>query len=560
MPIAKFGYWLFIGALFGNIVVWAFIPSLGMHAATYLVLLALSLVGLALWFFFSLDRIVQWFKRRSTQFGLSLALMALMSFLILGFINWVAVKQNVKKDLTANQLHTLSDQTRRILAQLDDEVVVRVWTTNVNRISSNIDMQGFLENYRMAGNGKVAIDIRNPNEFSAEAELDQIRRDNVIVVRTAGAGREARVENFSDSRGEEQLTNAIVQATKGQKKMLCFVSGHGQASIENSEAQGLSAFKDALEKSNYDSREILLANEESIPEDCELLANMGPRNPPLERELKLLQDYLSAGGTMLALVGPRASVQWREFFKAYGVEVRQDLLIDPLQQSNPIFVSTRNYAQDVEVTRDFALTTVFPEVSSIKVPMQVEDPRLSVRTFISSEARSYAKRGEIQGITNIRPSSGDLRGPVPIGVFIEQSLKDMSEINPDIPAAGSEQSRLNDWKWPSLIASAQAQGMDDFDDEELAQGPTLRAIVFSSDLFAVNGVVAQVGNMDLLLNSVNFLLKDEELIGIRPRDIRQTYLSLTHQDIRKVWGFILITAGLFLVFGIRAARRKAVLA
>ena len=570
MSIAKIGYWLFIGSLFGNVVVWAFIPSLGIHWTSYLVLLGLALVGLALWLFFSLDRLIAWLKLRSTQFGLSLFVMALMTFVILGVVNWVAVKKNFKKDLTSNQLHTLSDQTQNIVRGLKEEVRVRVWTTNIAQMSEGVDMRGFFDNYSQLGGDKLKIEIRNPNEFSADAEADQIRRNNVIVVKALGSGREARIENFSDSKGEEQLTNALIQATKGRKKVVCFVSGHGQPSLDNHEAQGLSTLKEALEKSNYEARELLLVNNEKVPADCEALANIGPRNAPLEKESAILKSYLAAGGSMISLIGPRAPKEWRDSFKAYGVEIRQDLLIDPYRPESPIFVATRNYARDVPMTEGFSLITVFPEASSIQVPTKSESEELTVRPFVSSEARTYAKPGNIAQIRDVRPASGDLKGPIPVGVLIEKALVSPIETSPEkpriVPPAATDAPQGSLEKIiDQIVPTAHAQEGDVPDPmaehpEGEAHKKQERVILFSNDLFVVNGVIANAGNSDLFMNSLSYLLQDSELIGIRPRDLRQTFLKLTSQDIRKVWGFILIVAGLFMVFGFRAARRKAVLA
>ncbi len=331
--------------------------------------------------------------------------------------------------------------------------------------------------------------------------------------------------------------------------------------MENREAQGLATLKEGLEKSNYEVRELLLVNHERIPEDCELLANVGPRNAALPKELELLKSYLESGGAMIALVGPRAPKAWREFFKDYGVEVRQDLLIDPYRPDNPVFVATRNYARDVNVTEDFNLITVFPEASSIRVPSDAGDEALSVRTFVSSEARTYSKAGSISDIKNIRPAANDLRGPIPMGVLIEKTLSSESGDPAPMdakPREGSDQGALKGLL-DHLFPAAHAQEVSE-DEASEANKLQARVVVFSSDLFVVNGVVSQVGNLDLFMNSVNYLLQDSELIGIRPRDLRETFLKLTPQDIRKVWGFILIVAGLFLVFGVKAARRKAVVA
>ena len=572
MNLSKVGFWTFIVALFSNVVVWAFLPSLAVGGIAYLVLLGLSFVGLILWFVFSLSRIKLWFKQRSTQFGLSLLVMAVMTFVILAFVNWLAVSKNVKKDMTSNQLHTLSDQTRSIVSKLSEEVVLRVWSTNVNRMSPNLNMEDFLENYKIASQGKLKLEIMNPNENSLEAEQDQVRRDNVIVVKAMGSGREARVENFSDNKGEEQITNAIIQATKGRKKTVCFIQGHGQPSLSDSGPQGQKLLKDNLEASNYEIKETVLVNVESVPSECELLVNSGPRNAPIDREQSMLADYLKSGGAYLALFGPRTPDEWKKpITEPYGVEMRKDLLVDPFRPQNPVVIETRNYAQDVGITEGFALVSVFPETATMRVPLS-DSEDLSVRTFVSSEGRTYAKAGEISSIRNLQQGGGDLRGPLPIAVLIEKSVEDAEESNPAQP---SEETSSYEKSW-SLFPTAHAHdigsdhshdddghghshGEAEVVDEDSTEKKT-RIVLFSNDLFVINGVVKTAGNFDLFANAASFLLKDEELIGIRPRDIRQTFLQITVQDIRKVWGFVIIVAGIFVVFGVRAARRKSVLA
>ncbi len=590
MKLSKIGFSLFISALFGNIIVWAFIPAWGASGLAYPILLGAALLGLILWVVFSADRLKIWIKQRGTQFGLSLAVMALMTFFILGFVNWLAVwattEKGWKKDMTASQLHTLGDQTVKILEGLSENVLVRVYSTNVARISSNLDVRKFLENYQSASKGKLKLEIKNPNEFSTEAQEDKIQRDNIIIVRALGSGRESRVENFSDNKGEEQLTNAIIQAIKGQKKTLCFISGHGQPSISDAGPQGVKVLKDALESSNYTVKETVLVSVEKIPEECELLANIGPRNSPLDREMKMIEDYILKGGSIVSLLGPRAPKEWKMVYEKYGIEFRKDLLVDPYRQQNPVVIETRNYARDVDVTESFSLATLFPETTSIRVPMQSKEGLL-VKTFVSSETRSYAKAGDIKSLKDIRPSNSDIKGPIPIAVLIEKDLKTVAEKTPEKPTTdgpGDNQGSLNFDKFNlkkyfEIIPTAHAQdshgsadldsevmgGMMDGDEMGAGQDPTSpkevdksRLIVFSNDLFVVNGVIKNAGNLDLFSNAVNYLLQDKDLMGIRPRDIRQTYLEITVQDIRKVWGFVLIVAGLFVVFGVKAARRKSI--
>jgi hypothetical protein len=588
MKLPQIGSWTFIGSFFAWVGVWAFFPGAWNQAWPSYVFPALGLVGAIVWFIFSLEHLKLWMKRRSTQFGLGMLTMAVMSVVVLGFVNWAAVRltesKDLKKDFTASKLHSLSDQTLKIMAKLPEEVRVRVWTTGIDRMAPNLDMNAFLKNYERAAGGKLKIEIRNPNEFRPEAEQDEVRRDNIIVISALSSGRSARLESFSDSKGEEQLTNAIVQATKGTKKIVCFVAGHGEPQIDNSGPQGMSLLKEGLEKGSYEVREIVLASAQKIPDECELLSIVGPRNQPVPRELEMIKGHLALGGKLVALIGPRAPAQWRDLFADYGVKVRQDLMVDPMQEQNPIWIVTRNYTAGASVVDGFKVFTVFPETASIQLPEKQSDPGVSVRTFVSSEKETYSKRGDLKSIRSLVRVPGDMRGPMPFGVIIskrppgaaapkeehhEGDGHDHGEEMMDELPMGEPGGESGFWKLPELITTAHAQPA-----ATQASAPAVKTataapavpadkpketdiVLLGNDTFVINGFVREAGNMDLFLNSVSFLLKDEELIGIRPREIRQTFLQVGPQDIRKVWGVILILAGLFLVFGIRASRRKA---
>ena len=52
-------------------------------------------------------------------------------------------------------------------------------------------------------------------------------------------------------------------------------------------------------------------------------------------------------------------------------------------------------------------------------------------------------------------------------------------------------------------------------------------------------------------------MKDQDTIGIRPRELRQASLEITAERFRKVLATVLILAGAFIVGGIRAGRRRS---
>ena len=575
MSPSRFSRYLFIAGLFLFLAIYGFIPALYNTSWALLGALGLSVASAIAWFFFSLDAIVAWWKRRSTQWAVSLGIIAVAVFLGLIAVNFAANMYNVKKDVTQTKFNSLSEQSLNIAGKLKEEITVRVWSTNLEKMSPNVDLRRFLENYRIAGHGKIKVEFLNPYENRPEAERDNVKRDNMILIRAA-SGREARIENYSDGRSEELVTNGLMQAIHGgTKKTVCFTTGHGESPLNGSGADGLSQLKQQLENSSYKVDELALANLEGdkIPADRSLVVVAGPKSDPVEREWTMLKDYLSSGGKMIGLFGVATSEKWRELGSEFGVHVRADLVIDP-RQKPPVVVATRNFANDVEFVK-IDRFMVFPEASSIDV--KAPTAGVETKTFVSSENLAYSKTGNLRALKNLSQSGGDLKGPLPMGVIITKPIAAAPSKDPPIaPAPGSKEEPKKPAEsktgWLDLIPSAHAQdghdhGEDEGDEhgeaaEPAKEGPKdqkneMSLILYANHHFVTNSFLSLGGNSDVFLNSVNFVLKDQELMGIRPREIRQTQLQLSRERIRQVFAAIFLMALVFLVGGVSAAFRRA---
>lgn len=528
MSISKISSYVFLGSLFALVFTWGYLPKFWIQAYVPWSLLGLSCVGLISWIVFSLEQIMSWFKKRSTQFGLSLLISAVAMLGILGTVNWLAVKFNKKKDFTANKLHTLSDQSQRVLAGLKEEVTLRVWSTRVAGMSANLDMENFLENFKIAAKGKLKLEVKNPNEDRVTAVTDGIKKDNVIIIR-ASSGRETRIESFTDSKGEEQILNAIVQAIKGAKKTICFLSGHKEYSINESGPEGISSVKQRLEDSSFSTQEISLLGTETVPAGCEALVIAGPQTEPGKDEIAKIQKYLDQGGRMLAMISAGAPASWRNLTAAYGVKLRENIVLDP-QVQPPVVVHSKNFARDVDWIAPMANSVVLlPFTSSWEVPAKSADEKVSIKTFLSSESVSFAKAGSIRSLGGAVGRSGsDLKGPLPVGVMITKTLEETK------PAEGAK--------------------------EEKPVKKETAIVLIGSHQFASNSVVTQVSNIDLFMNSISFLSRDQDLIGVRAKEIRQASLDLKPENLRQVYASLLMVALLFLVGGIATQRRRQVTA
>jgi ABC-type uncharacterized transport system involved in gliding motility auxiliary subunit len=549
----------FIISIFLIIILSHFVRDLWLLDWVFYSCWSLFLASAALWCVLSLDKVRLWLKKRSTQFALGLVFTGVGLILIVGVVNWLASSNNKTWDLTANKIHSLSDQSQKVLKGLKEKVSVEVWTTSIKQMSGSLDMDRFLNNYKEASNGKVEVIVKNPISDPAGAQKSKITRNNVLVVKSS-SGRETRIENFSDSKAEEQLTNAVIQVIKGSKKTVCITSGHKELDVHNTEAEGLSFFKDALANSSYEVRDLILAALDEVPAYCEALIIPGPQSEAVEKEVKMLKAYIEKGGPTLALFGIGTPASWSKLFENYGVSINKDVVIDPRVQQPPLGVLTKNYSSGVEIVKSFSQPVFFTFASSVKMPTQSQNPNIEVRSFVSSESVSYSKNGDLSNLRGgIGKKAGDQQGPLAIGVLIEDKNKKKAAADSNdehgsnssfslFPSAYAENA-------PTITAPATPAAGQTPAAESPAK-PGVRIILFGNHHFAMNAIVQQFANMDLLLSSVNYLLEDNDVMGIRPRDNKDARLELTEKNIYQVRGYIVLAACMFIVLGVWATRRR----
>jgi ABC-type uncharacterized transport system involved in gliding motility auxiliary subunit len=550
MNIAKFGKWGFVASIFLNLIIWGYIPSLGAFSYTYLILWGLCAVSLVAWVIFSLHHIRKFLLQRSSQFAIGLTLTALLVLSLLGVVNWVAYTYNKKWDLTQNKLYSLSEQSLNAVSNIKDKVTVRVWTSDIESMGGATNLKKFLDNYKIHSRGKVEVEILNPNDHVLKANSDKVTKSNIMVVRSE-SGRESRIEVFNEAKAEELITNAIIETQKkdGGKKLVCFLTGHGEPSITDNTQIGLSNAKERIESAGYEAKEISLANATSFPQECETLGIVGPKSQALDQEKKLIEDYLGKGGRVLALFGLSTHESWNEILKPYGVAFNKDLIIRRENPGNPISIVTQDYAEDVAVVAGFRMPVSFAETQTLKVPATTEFEGAQVRPFISSAKTDFAKSNPMNNRNLGRFEPGDKWGPHSLAVLITKKVS-----TPDQKPLPKSSSLKRSKIWESIFPIANAQGLPpELSGEALPEsaptesGPETQMIVYSNHTFAYNVFLYQAGNLDLFLNSISFLLKEKDQISIRPRVQGKVSLQLTpnsHKQVLATLLLLIVTIGL----------------
>lgn len=463
------------------------------------VLVALGLAG-------SLDtlreRLASAEARRIERYGTSAILQTVAGIAILGLLAFLAHRHPVRFDWSEAKIHSLTEQTKQVLANLEEDVHVTAFYQAV--VAQPV--RELLERYAYES-PRFHFEFADPTarpDLVQEYGLSGEELEQGLL--RVAMGEESVLVKTPD---EESLTNALVKLSRTGEKVVYFVEGHNErrAVGEGSEArEGFGRAAEALSNENYRVETLLLATKGEVPEDADVVVLAGPTRPYLEEEHAALRRYLARGGALLAMVDPRAHTDVTEDLADLGAQIGDDVIVDQLQglfgrAATPI---AAEYA-DHPITEKLREPTMFHVARSVRA---AEDSDLV--EIVKTSADSWAERNleEFFGRGRAEFGDGDLPGPVPVAVAGEVEVE--AE-----PAEG---------------ASGDAAG-----EGEAASGGPARVVIFGDSDFASNQILDSFQNRDLFVNAVNWLMGDVEAITVRPNKSRPSRLSqLTASDFSRI--------------------------
>lgn len=435
-------------------------------------------------------------SRRIGRYGTSAIAQTAIVLAIIGMLAFLSVRYHHRFDVSVAGVHSLSDQSRKVLAGLERDVEVVAFYPKANQPG----IEALLARYEYES-PRFRVTYADPNRRPDLVERYGVAPEKLGqgLVRIA-IGDESIEITEAD---EGKITNALVKLTRTGQKKVYFVTGHNERPVEGKGAEGKEGFSraaDALRNENYVVETLVLASKGDVPDDADVVVIAGPTRPLLPQEHDALDRYLARGGAVLAMVDPRAQTDLVERLEAWGVEVGDDAIVDRVQSifGQAMSPLAAEYA-DHEITRDMREVTVFPMARSMR-PRPGADGA-SLQPIVKTGRDSWAERDLealfTRGVAEL--GDDDLPGPVPLAVAGRPA-----KTNGAAPADGDE------------------------------TPPAPRLVAFGDTDFAANQAIGAYRNRDLFVNSVNWLLGDVEAISIRPSRSPASRLTLSTKQLSTI--------------------------
>lgn len=426
----------------------------------------------------------QWWRTRQTKYAAYVTIYVIVILTIVVGANLLGNRYNKAYDATANKRFSLSDQTKKVVGDLKQDVTIQYFD-NADGLQRGKDLLG---RYAILS-PKVHIEYVDWLKKPQLARAANITREGTAIIDYGARKEEAKTFD------EEGVTGAMVRAVKGGVRTVCVVSGSGEHRLEDTSREGLSDFQNTVQKDNYQAKSINLLQQAQVPADCTVLVVAGPSGDYVQPEVDAIKKYVESGGRAMFLLDPPLKLGRHEtadntaltdLLASWGVTVDKDLLLEEnvlsqLYGFGPAVPVVVNYDSH-PIVNDLAGTqTGFPQARSLEIK---NETHTSVSKLFGTSANSL-------GTTNLNLSSDEIH------------------IDPN-----------KDKKGPFTLAAAGTYDTG----KPSNQG---RFVVVGNSVWASNAFLKFNGNRNLALNMMNWLSSDEDLISIRPKDQEDRRINLT---------------------------------
>lgn len=485
---------LFLGWLYGvsivkfDAIAWTLIAAGG-------VLFLVSLAGNWKSFFSSV-------KNRRAQVSANAVVAIVLVIAIIGLLNYLSIRHSWRLDATAQNEFSLSQQTRNILRNLQEKVILTAFVDE----SQFGALQDRLTEYAHYS-GKFEYELIDPI-----SEPERVREffgpDKQYLDLPTVLLKTSLKEEQINSTLEEDITNALIKVTRKEKRKIYVTRGHGEKTIYPGEPgmEGCQFARESMEKQYFDVEELNLYQENEVPADGKVLVVAGPLKEMAENEISAIGKFLDEGGNLFALLDPEVESGLEPLLEDWNVRLNRDMVLEShssfvlsagglSRRSNVSVAPTSAEYGEHRITKNFRFATSFIKTRSLNVLDEDQDS-LETTPLVYTSRNSW--------------------GETDLNTLIDQGKASRDE---------------TDVQGPTTVAVA----------VEKTGGKKGRIVVAGDSDFASDVYIQQApGNLDFFLNAVSWLAEEEDLISVRPKNPENRPLTMTMRQQKLTLFFLII--------------------
>jgi gliding-associated putative ABC transporter substrate-binding component GldG len=493
----------------------------------------------------------------------------ILVFTILGLIllNYVSLKYFVRLDTTDSQNFSISQTTKDIISELENDVTIEVYfSDNIppNLTEARQNVLDLLEEYAKTSNGKIILDIKDPQstdfETSAQTKgIQQIQFSEYGQDKFSVAQGYLGVAFVNDSATEVipvvasidnleyETTSRILKLTASDdNKKIGFYSKFPAPESAEAEADvpiqaqsilsTLTTIEEILGR-QYGIEEIDLSSGKPINVDeFPVVVVVAPTAPLDDRDKFELDQYLMKGGSLLVLedllklemnapVLTKTESNLNTFLEHYGITVETKVLLD--ESFTPIISGFDQIAYPYWVlATDDGINREIPPLNTLQASTFLwtnpvtknEKENLDYTELITTTNLAWEESGEVINID-----------------FKEFAPSNQKKYTISYLVEGQIESAFKDKDIPTLSDTTKSDERTE-EDKKLDSAESLRLVVFGdSDFISDSFINANEQNPVLFLNLVDWMANSNDLSSIRAKGVTTRPLEALENEDKNIY-------------------------
>ncbi len=441
-------------------------------------------------------------RERIDEFLFHLLLTAVFALLA-----WLSVIHVAHWDWTASGRNSLAPESLALLQRLQAPLLLTSYAPDNPELRRRVGT--LLQRYRRAAPQRVQIAFVDPELEPERARAAGVELAGELVM--SYLGRSERLRTLS----EGHLSNTLQRLLGRPDRWIGALIGHGERKLDGRANHDLGRFGTLLEQRGYKVQALDLNRTGSIPRNLDLLVIAGPQADLPAAEAARLTEFVDAGGRLLWLLDPGPLHGLEPVADALALRPLPGQVVDAnvrqLGVDDPTVALVSSYP-DHRAVRGFETMTLFPQATALE---SVADGRWQATPLLRTLPRSWNETGPVSGEIRRDADLGEQAGPLTLGVALQRA------------SAGPPDERGQ------------------------------RIAVIGDGDFLANSFLDNVGNRDLGLRLVRWLLEEDALLDLPSPPTPDHELSITPSMALYLGAGSLVAAPLgFVLIGVRVYRRR----
>lgn len=410
---------------------------------------------------------------------------------IAGGLGYLASLHPVQRDITFNASNSLEAASVTVLHQLTGPVNITVYATQQDARLGDMRkiIADFLSLYqRYKPDMKLAF--IDPEKEPEKTRAARIQLNGEMVVEYAG-----RSEHLTQI-NEQTLTSALLRLAHTRDQTVMYLDGHGERKLDGRANHDLGLlFGAKLKENGFKISSLNLAIAQDVPTNTRVLVITQPQVDLMPGEVDKLLRYVERGGNLLWLVDAEPLHGLERLSEKLGLQLAPGIVIDPAatEMNAPVTWSLGTTYPQHAITSGFNLITAYPGARPLAWN---ESPDWQHHVLVEVAAHGWVSHSEMNtlGSKPIFDKQRDTPGPAIIALALNRNINDVEQ----------------------------------------------RIVVVGCGAFLSNNFAGNGGNVDMGVNMVNWLARDDQLITLQPRAAKDSNIVLSKTQLTVISaGFLL---------------------